>query len=93
MIATAAAPVATVVWKERPNIPTWQKVLGAIAWPLMILTPHGWVFLAGSFFVMVVLGRHTPYSWAAWVTRAASWFVLVTLAVGLLVLLVYTNSH
>ena len=64
-----------------------------IAWPLMVLTPHGLVFLGGSFLVMVVLGRHNPYSWAAWVTKWASVFLLVTLGIAVIVLIALAASH
>ena len=78
LVGTASQPIVEKVWLERPNIPTWQKVLGVIAWPLMLLTPHGWLFLAASFVIMVMLGRFNPYSWAVWVTKASSWFLLLT---------------
>lgn len=92
-VSVAAAPVATAVWTSRPSIPTWQKVVGVVAWPLMVLTPHGLVFLGGSFLVMVLLGRHTPYSWAAWITKWASIFLLVTIALAVVVLIAYAASH
>lgn len=46
----------------------------------MVLTPHGWVFLAASFGIMVFLGNYTPYRWAAWVTNWSSIFLLITAA-------------
>lgn len=92
-VSVAAAPVAAAVWTSRPSIPTWQKVIGVIAWPLMVLTPHGLVFLGGSFLVMVVLGRHNPYSWAAWVTKWASIFLLVTLVVAVIAVIAFAASH
>lgn len=92
-VAVAAEPVASTVWKERPNIPTWQKVVGVIAWPLMVLTPHGLVFLGASFLVMVVLGRHNPYSWFAWVTRWSTRFLAVTVVIAVVVLAIYLGSR
>jgi hypothetical protein len=79
-IATAAAPVYQKVWSERPSIPAWQKMLGFFAWPLGVLTPHGLVFIGGSFAVMVILGRHNPYQWFAWATKWLSILFLVTVA-------------
>ncbi len=68
------------------SIPWWQKAFGVITWPVMVLTPHGWVFLAASFVLMVMLGRHTPYSWAVWVTKWSVLFLLSTLlAIDLIV--------
>lgn len=92
-VAVAAQPVADATWRERPSIPTWQKVLGVVAWPLMVLTPHGLVFLGASFLVMVVLGRHNPYSWAVWVTKWASYFLVATVALILVVVLIYLSLH
>jgi hypothetical protein len=89
----ATEPVVDTVWKHRPNIPTWQKVLGTIAWPVMLLTPHGWVFLGASFFVMVILGDHTPYSWAAWVTKWGSIFLAVTAALIVVAVIVVLSLH
>lgn len=89
----ASEPVVDTVWKNRPNIPTWQKVLGAIAWPVMLLTPHGWVFLGASFFVMVILGDHTPYSWAVWVTKWGSIFLAVTTALIVVAVIVVLSLH
>lgn len=89
----ATEPVVDTVWKNRPNIPTWQKVLGTVAWPVMLLTPHGWVFLGGSFFVMVILGDHTPYSWAAWVTKWGSIFLAVTVALIVVAVIVVSLHH
>ena len=43
--------------------------------------------LGVSFFVMVVMGHHTPYSWAAWVTKWSGVFLAATVAVGLIALL------
>jgi hypothetical protein len=94
-VGIAAEPVVDTAWRNRPNIPTWQKVLGAVAWPVMLLTPHGWVFLVGSFFVMVILGDYTPYSWAAWVTKWAGIFLVITvvLAIILVAIVVSANSN
>lgn len=88
----AAEPVVDTVWKNRPNVPTWQKVLGTVAWPVMLLTPHGWVFLGASFFVMVVLGDYTPYSWAVWVTKWGSIFLMVTVVL-VVILVIVLSAH
>jgi energy-coupling factor transporter transmembrane protein EcfT len=85
-IGTASEPVTKKVWHERPNLETWQKVLGGIAWPVMVLLPHGWVFLAGTFLVMVVLGDYNPYQWAVWVTKWGGIFLAITV---ILIVLVY----
>jgi hypothetical protein len=87
LVGVASAPVVKTVWTDRPNIPTWQKVIGAVAWPLMALTPHGWLFLGGSFFVMVILGRSSPYEWATWITKWASVFLVVTVIVVVVIVL------
>lgn len=89
----ATEPVVDTVWKNRPNIPTWQKVLGTVAWPVMLLTPHGWVFLGTSFFVMVILGDYTPYSWAVWVTKWGSIFLAVTAVLIVVVVVVVLSQH
>jgi hypothetical protein len=87
-VGVAADPVVKTVWTDRPNMTAWQKVAGTIAWPLMLLTPHGWVFLGASFFMMVILGDKTPYSWAVWVTRWATRFLVVTLVLVVIVVVV-----
>jgi hypothetical protein len=92
MVGTASKPVVDTIWTNRPNLPTWQKVVGVVTWPLMVLTPHGWVFLAASFLVMVLLGNSNPYQWAVWVTKASSWFLLVTVVIGAIVLAVAAAS-
>lgn len=74
------------VWTERPDLPTWQKVIGAFGWGALLLTPHGWVILAVSFIVMVVLGRYNPYTWASWVTKWAGIFLLITLVLAVVIL-------
>jgi hypothetical protein len=88
----ASEPVVDTVWKNRPNIPTWQKVVGAVAWPVMLLTPHGWVFLGASFFVMVVLGDYTPYLWAVWVTKWGSIFLMVTVVL-VVIFVIVLSAH
>lgn len=81
-VGIATEPVVDTVWTNRPNLPTWQKVIGTIAWPIIVLTPHGWLFLGASFFVMVILGDRSPYQWATWVTKWASVFLLVTATIA-----------
>lgn len=88
-ISTTTEPAV----QNRPNIPTWQKVVGVVAWPLMLLTPHGWLFLAASFFMMVVMGHHTVYSWAAWVTKWASVFILVSVVLIAVVIIILVAAH
>jgi hypothetical protein len=70
----------------------WQKVLGAFGWAALALTPHGWVFLAVSFIVMVILGRYNPYTWAVWITKWSGVFLAVTLVLGLIVLVALDTS-
>lgn len=85
-VGTSTQPVAQKVWHERPDVPTWQKILGAFGWGALILTPHGWIVLAVSFIVMVPLGRYNPYSWAVWVTKWSGIFLAITLILALIVL-------
>jgi hypothetical protein len=80
------------VWRERPDLPTWQKVVGAFGWAALVLTPHGWVVLVVSFIVMVVLGHDNPHSWAVWVTKWSGIFVVATAVLALLVLLGYATT-
>lgn len=75
------------MWRERPNLPTWQKVTGAVTWPILIIQPVGWMILIATFLTQVVLGRQNPYQWAVWVTKWSGMLLLICLAVGIPILL------
>lgn len=79
LVGTATAPVVDTVWHERPNLPIWQKILGALGWAALIFTPLGWVLLAVTFIVMVVLGNYNPYTWAVWLTKWGGVFVVLAI--------------
>lgn len=93
LVGTAAEPVVDKVWKERPDLPTWQKVLGAFGWGALVLTPQGWVILAVSFIVMVLLGRYNPYTWAAWITRWSGFLLLLTLVIAFVLLAAFAINE
>ena len=60
-----------------PDLTTWQKVLGVPGWIAMAFTPHGWVFLAVTFVIFLMLNR-TPHDWFLFVTKCAGVFFVLT---------------
>ena len=81
-VSVAAEPVVDKVWRERPELPAWQKVTGIVTWPILLFQPVGWMILIASFIVQVVLGRQNPYGWAVWVTKWSGVLLLICIAVG-----------
>lgn len=92
-VSVAAEPIVDKVWRERPELEPWQKALGIVAWIVLVMQPIGWAFLAGSFITMVLMGRHNPYTWVAWVTRSGAVIVLVAAVLFLLALVTWAAQQ
>jgi hypothetical protein len=92
-VSTAAEPIVDKVWRERPELPTWQKATGVVTWPILIFQPVGWMILVASFLVQVVLGRQNPYQWAVWITKWSGVLLLICFAVGVPILLTIMASE
>jgi hypothetical protein len=80
------------VWKDRPNIPLWQKILGIPAWVLLVFNPVGWAILGATFVVLVLVGRRNVYEWIAWVTKWGAILAIAAVVIGVIAIIAIASS-
>lgn len=91
-VSSAARPVVHTVWKDRPNIPLWQKILGIPAWVLLVFNPVGWAILGATFVVLVLVGRRNVYEWIAWVTKWGAILAIAAVVIGVIAIIAIASS-